>query len=408
MSCQWFLRNIEAYLEGQLTPREQQQMAAHAEQCEACRRELEFSKAIAQTVRNLPPISVPEDFMSRLNEQIDQQPVIVLDNRYKRFQKKWAGGWRKYSAVAACAAFAVMVRVDAWNLAQQMTTAPQDLVGREQVCVTTIGISRAAEDGEVELSQQTPAPSAAVLPQFVQGQKNIGVSVKPSAAPSATVKPAASPAAQSSSAQAGKTTVTQKSTATVTPAPKANASKPGVKTTPRPVTGKPENTAVPATEPPLPSDAPEQQATPQPENNGFKLTPDTVLGGSDEAVSVTPQKIDGEGNDLVDGYTEVPGIANGLYANVDVPEKPIAAKPREVDPPGTTTMGNSISVSEQDRARVLELIENYKEDTYGSYYFLTEEKLNEFLEELDQEGIHYNRRIVNNEGGNIAFRFVIA
>lgn len=413
MSCEWFLKNIEAYLEGQLERRDQAKMEAHAARCEACRQELEFSKAIARTVQNLPPLSVPEDFLKRINEQIDQQPAIILDTRYKRFQKKWAGGWRRYSAVAACAVFAVMVRVDAWNLAERMTMTPQDLIGEEQVIVLS-ATAAPQKARNIGLPAGTASPDSAVIPQFPQEQENAAPTVKPSAAApkaevAATAKPAASGAAKKSPAPAAtKAPAVQTKVPSAQATPKAHAGEPSVQITQKPQKTQMESTDALENNTPHLTEPPKEQEASLP-SNGLKFTPDTVAQtGEEQEAGIAPQNVGQNESSVVDGYREVPGIAYGLYDNVEVPEEQAPKQPRDIEPPKTTTIGNSIAVLEQDEARVLELVEQYKEDTYGSYYFLTEEKLNEFLKELDQEGIHYSRRIVNNEGGNIAFRFVIA
>jgi len=58
------------YLEGELSPQEQEELAAHLTECEACREELEDLKKTMRSLSGLKVLPPPEGFVSKVQQKI--------------------------------------------------------------------------------------------------------------------------------------------------------------------------------------------------------------------------------------------------------------------------------------------------------------------------------------------------
>lgn len=100
MTCEEFARMLDNY--DSLTNEEMTRMDIHADTCAHCKREIEFMRSIMQATKTLPEISVPADFLAKLNERIDAEEK-------KGFIYHLQHNWQKYSAVAACMLLAAVI-----------------------------------------------------------------------------------------------------------------------------------------------------------------------------------------------------------------------------------------------------------------------------------------------------------
>lgn len=100
--CKEYAQSISEYLDGALNEKEQQRLLAHIESCEGCRAYLGELAAMQDALAKLPEVELPEGFHKGVMEKV----------RTKKRAKK-AALWKRYAAVAACAAivFAGAVRL---------------------------------------------------------------------------------------------------------------------------------------------------------------------------------------------------------------------------------------------------------------------------------------------------------
>jgi len=61
---------LEAYLDGELPPAEQAEVAAHLASCPECRADLAFAQRIADTLHSLPPERCPDRVIERVYERV--------------------------------------------------------------------------------------------------------------------------------------------------------------------------------------------------------------------------------------------------------------------------------------------------------------------------------------------------
>lgn len=108
IDCEQFLENIDKYLDHDLPETDMAQMEAHLRHCEACAQELRFAESIRQSLNNLPPITVPEDFKAKLYEKIEQEKQAPV-------KKPFYLTWKPYSALAACLLLFALVKVNIWD-----------------------------------------------------------------------------------------------------------------------------------------------------------------------------------------------------------------------------------------------------------------------------------------------------
>jgi anti-sigma factor RsiW len=58
------------YLEGELSPQEQQELSAHLQECESCRAELEDLRKTMSSLSGLMTLPPPEGFVSKVQQKI--------------------------------------------------------------------------------------------------------------------------------------------------------------------------------------------------------------------------------------------------------------------------------------------------------------------------------------------------
>ena len=107
MTCEEFARMLDNY--DNLTDEERVRMDIHADTCSHCKKELELMRSIIQATKTLPKISVPDDFLAKLNARIDEEEVKEYKKNRYGFVTHFRENWQRYSAVAACMVLAVVI-----------------------------------------------------------------------------------------------------------------------------------------------------------------------------------------------------------------------------------------------------------------------------------------------------------
>ncbi|EGD49819.1 putative transmembrane anti-sigma factor, partial [Thermoanaerobacter ethanolicus JW 200] len=50
------------YIDGELDVAQKEELEKHIESCESCRKEYQLEKNIIESLKNMPPLELPEDF----------------------------------------------------------------------------------------------------------------------------------------------------------------------------------------------------------------------------------------------------------------------------------------------------------------------------------------------------------
>ena len=73
MNCREFKDLISDYLDKELPAQEVALLESHLSSCAACREETELHKFISSQLSALPDVPVPEDFLPRLMQRIEEE-----------------------------------------------------------------------------------------------------------------------------------------------------------------------------------------------------------------------------------------------------------------------------------------------------------------------------------------------
>ncbi|MBQ8301821.1 MAG: hypothetical protein IJX57_07675 [Clostridia bacterium] len=125
MNCEKFNECLDNY--ENLTDAQKLDMTAHANECEKCRKELDFMLSIIATTASLPKIEPPADFMKNLNVLIDAEEkkrkriANVIFTNVRR-------NWQQYTAAAACFALVAVITANSNMLLDNMNNDTDDVI----------------------------------------------------------------------------------------------------------------------------------------------------------------------------------------------------------------------------------------------------------------------------------------
>lgn len=132
MNCEKFNEYLDNY--ENLTDAQKLDMTAHANECEKCRKELDFMLSIIATTASLPKIDPPADFMKNLNVLIDAEErkkkrvASVIFTNVRR-------NWQQYTAVAACFALVAVITANSNMLLDNMNNDVDDVIPTQNYVV---------------------------------------------------------------------------------------------------------------------------------------------------------------------------------------------------------------------------------------------------------------------------------
>jgi anti-sigma factor (TIGR02949 family) len=86
MDCKKALQLIHRYIDGELDAAQKEELEKHIESCESCRKEYQLEKNIIESLKNTPPLELPEDFNKKIHEKLVCQKNI-LEKKKERLKK---------------------------------------------------------------------------------------------------------------------------------------------------------------------------------------------------------------------------------------------------------------------------------------------------------------------------------
>lgn len=86
MDCKKALQLIHRYIDGELDTAQKEELEKHIESCESCRKEYQLEKNIIESLKNMPPLELPEDFNKKIHEKLVYQKNI-LEKKKERLKK---------------------------------------------------------------------------------------------------------------------------------------------------------------------------------------------------------------------------------------------------------------------------------------------------------------------------------
>lgn len=126
MDCNKFREHIDDFIDNDISNALKASMLAHSESCPECKKELEDMQKIIDCMNSLPAISVPDDFLAKLNERIDSENAMLKTQSHNKYKKIF--NYRTYSALAACVLLFAIVKADIPNMLNKSNGTEQSIV----------------------------------------------------------------------------------------------------------------------------------------------------------------------------------------------------------------------------------------------------------------------------------------
>lgn len=347
------------------------EMNRHAKDCKSCSDELDFVLSVRETMRSLPKIEPPADFMDKLNIRLDMEERRKR-NIVRRAVRNINYNRSRYAAVAACFALVAVLVSNGTSLVNTMNGTDDGVISDNTVITDNTN-----NTDNTNASIPTFAPIAAVDSDSADNVADTAEKIDEKAVEtentvSAAVqsKPVSKPTAKAAPASTAAIPVRN----TQSPAVAANTEK---------------HVYTPVTE------------SPAEEENNFTVE---AREPSEEEISASnvSEPIDDLSDDNVAaGYSLAnPGsdIAHSRYYS--------GAKSREAMPRDTKPIGK-IKISAEDAEEAINLILHYSYCVEGNFYSTDSANLSLMLSDLNGMGVSYTNYTPAYEG-EITFQLVIS
>ena len=411
--CEKFNKLLDKLIENDdISDEDKAFMEKHSCSCDTCKQELGFVKSITKTLHDLPKLEVPSDFKDKVNARIDTELKITP---IKRFAGHIVRNGGRYSAVAACLVLAVVIGFGPMNIADNMQTGEN-----------TPAVMETNSPTEHTIASASAVPE--VTPQTAQQGEDVGMFAA-DATPIAVVTPRPLPTrspAESNAVVSGENAVKQKNTDYGKVSGNGTAEAIQIpKEDNEPKYSQSETASAPAENTPAvqdnqnvsdadnlieaspPAEKPENGTEADvsvAENSGVAevrhIDQNTEAGVSAYTAEETSENEDDE---MVDGYSVIDGhviTPPGIGISGVTAQNP--------DTNSEYSMNNTVSISEEDEQKVLEMLSQYsKNDGSDGDYYLTTAAYKAFLNELDNNGIQYTLSEEATDGSDGLVKIVI-
>lgn len=349
MNCEEFGRCLDRYEE--LTDAEKCAMAEHTAVCEECGREMDFFLSMMATVKSLPKIQPPADFMDTLGARLDAEDIKIARTPVALHNVR--ANLRRYVTIAACFALVAVITANRGVLLDTAEVSDNGVI-------TETTVDNAEVDAPIP--EITPAAIAAAksesIPAAVRVSPRRTGAVSPSAMPSANVS--------------REVQTVSETAATAVPSARARIAEP------------------------------EQEI----EGLGSIALAGTIMRATDSESAkydLKPEEVSASlrASRIIDSYSMASGsesIAIGRYYSVDDSRNPIMHDDEESRAKAVGTL----RVSRDDREAVMDILNRYPYDEKGNVYTTGRDNVSEMLSDMRNEGIYYADYIV---GGSNEVKF---
>ena len=144
-NCEEFAPLLSAFVDGELTENERAEVLAHVSGCAACRARLDELFVLHDALGALDEPEVPADLTARV------MAAVRAEKAAQTPQRKKPGAWRRWAAMAACAALALFAAVTIPQMGAEMAAndaAPADANG--QALFSTFDSTAAAPEAQAD------------------------------------------------------------------------------------------------------------------------------------------------------------------------------------------------------------------------------------------------------------------
>ena len=164
-TCEWVHQNIDAYLDGALTPVDTRRLESHLRTCAACTDEAAFAKRVKHTLRALPEQHCPDRIVTAVFDQVgirDQAP-------HQPRKHKWSNWWRTYKWGLAIVTVLLLALVIPLFIGIRLQShrrelARQELARAEQQIELTFAYLRQVSNRSVQIVQENVIEPKVMFP----------------------------------------------------------------------------------------------------------------------------------------------------------------------------------------------------------------------------------------------------
>lgn len=351
-----FYNRIDDFVYGECSEEEFSEFEKHMESCKKCKEEYELAVSVKLAMSSMPKITPPADFSEMLNKRLDSEiskPVKIRPSVY-----------RKYSAVAACVALVAVLGIDSAKLTDDAFYVPFD----------TLPVSSVPEN----YINHVPESSL---------QEDVVAVIPSTSAENVQIDP-----------------IQKASTNKLLPekvaVPESDYNVQKNKTVIYSTENKSEDSVY------IQNDIPKYM---DPREN-------VVLASTVEKEyqikAVKPEDVPVKQRDL---QAEFALLENPKTGNIIATPATLASlegvQIQEIKSNGTGAHeygvgSGSIFISSEDQNTVNELLNKYQSQEDHSVYYFTGENFDSFTNELEDNGINYEKRLISQDGSNVAFKVV--
>ena len=396
MDCKSFMKNLDNY--EMLSEDAIEEMKLHAVSCEACRREMDFMLSVMETVKNLPKIEPPADFMDNLNIRIDAEEKKKL-RISSRIARNIQHNWKQYTAAAACFALVAVITANSNIFVDKLMKNDDGVISTDTV-VTDDGSSASPTDGSADNIVAADVIAADVVTADAAGDND--VIALPSKMTEKTEQSTVSTDKKAAKSSKNEKTVTEKSVSPVSVYVAPASEEQSVAVAQEPAEIKTDAVAAVAAI----TAEPEQQKEETAKKRSVKAKSDdygiALSSVSDYEIASYNQPA---GRSMPDSESTARGyslafeesIAYGSYSKIDRNGNPIEETPKAI--------GN-IKIYAEDAEEAKNVIMQYSHDVNGDLYSTDSASLSMMLSCLNSKGVRYKNYTPAYEG-EIQFKLVI-
>ncbi len=385
MNCEEFNKNLDNY--DLLSEEARDEMLKHAAECEACKGELDFMLSITATMKSMPKIEPPADFMDKLNLRIDKEEKIK-QSVPSRIMRNVRTNWRQYTAAAACFALVAVITSNGKSLVEKMQGSDDGVIKTETVVTDGDGSSEGANTENTDIIPDASSENT----ESADTENTAGESTK--SADTAAQNTQTGKAKASSSVSSASSAADTKNTASA-----ASVSSTPVSTIAPQVSDEAQPTAEPSTASVTAAAENTSSAPVNTSSDGYKIAPAGLTESEAMAYSdgaVTPKSRSSQ-TEQKTGYSLA-------HSNNIISSRSCNIEPDESD--ASKAIGK-LRISSDNVQDVVNVVLEYSYSVDGNLYSTDSERLSQLLQNLNEMGIAYTDYTPAYDG-NITFRLIIS
>ena len=404
MKCEEFGRLLDNY--ENLTDNEKSEMDRHADMCEKCRQELDFFISMLSTVRTLPAIEPPADFIDTLNARLDAEDNKPSQNKIVYHIRK---NWKQYASLAACIALVAVLTANRSILLDRIEGTEDGVVttdtvsdGDDAATIDGFTVASGGEtvNGDAQQIEAAEQPSAAEQPASAEASAPKSGTRRTGRTAAFSERVASSGAVSESADWYDNVSEWDYSYA----ADNTDADNYVISESITVASAGEQNYVETAQSP---AETSEKQDTKK-KYDDYGIALKNAIVGTDAEMSVAydmkPEEVSASlrASKIIDGYSLADGgetIALGVYYAIDQNGKPIMTEEKNA----IKAVG-SLKISSDDAEKAMEILNQYPHDESGNVYTTGSENVDGILSNLNDEDVTYTNYIV---GGSDDVKFRI-